>query len=115
MMVIRWAAPFLLALLVNGLALAEGVDDKQFDAIQKLGELNGVALNCHFLNETRRMKKALVLALPKRRQYGEAFDSATNTAFLKFIETKAECPAEAAFSQQVDAAILVLESEFANQ
>jgi len=111
----RWAVPFLLALLVSGLTQAKGIDDKQFDAIQQLGELNGVALNCRFLNETQRMKKALVLALPKRRQYGEAFDSATNTAFLKFIETQSTCPVEAAFSQQVDAAILTLESVFANQ
>jgi len=111
---IRWVVPFLLAILANGLAQAGGMDDKQYQAIQQLGELNGVALNCRFIDETRRMKKALVLSLPKRRQYGEAFDRTTNTSFLTFIETKASCPAEAAFSQQVDAAILVLESEFAN-
>jgi hypothetical protein len=112
---LRLIVPMLVVFLFNGLAQAEGMDDKQFNAIQQLGELNGVALNCRFLSETQRMKKALVLALPKRRQYGEAFDQETNTAFLKFIETKASCPVEAAFSKQVDAAILVLDSVFAEQ
>ncbi|WP_275099127.1 hypothetical protein [Sedimenticola hydrogenitrophicus] len=112
---LRLIVPMLVAFLFNGVAQAEGMDDKQFNAIQQLGGLNGVALNCRFLSETQRMKKALVLALPKRRQYGEAFDQETNTAFLKFIETKASCPVEADFSKQVDAAILVLDSVFAGQ
>ncbi len=112
---VRLAIPFLLGLLCFSLVQAEEAQDKKYEVIQKLGELNGVALNCHYLNETQRMKKALVLALPKRRQYGEAFDSETNTAFLKFIENKASCPEEAAFSKQVDDAIFALDSVFADQ
>lgn len=111
----RSTTPFLLVLLVSTPVWAAGMDNEQLGAVQKLGELNGTALNCHYLDETRRMKKALVLALPKRRQYGELFDTATNTAFLKTVETRAECPVEETFSQQVDAAILELEAAFANQ
>lgn len=111
----RSAIPFMLALLVAGPAWAAGMDDEQLGAVRALGELNGMALNCHYIDETRRMKKALVLALPKRRQYGELFDTTTNSAFLKIVETRAECPDEAAFSQQVDAAILKLEAAFADQ
>ncbi len=111
----RWAIPCLLVLLFTGPLQAEGIDERQFGAIKKLGQLNGVALNCRFINETRRMKKALVLTLPKRRQYGEAFDSETNASFLRLIETKANCPMEAAFSRQVDDAILLLDSVFADK
>lgn len=112
---LRWVGPLLMVFLFNSLAQAQGMDDAQFAIIKKLGELNGVALNCQYLNETQRMKKALVLALPKRRQFGEAFDVETNAAFLRFIENKSECPAEAAFSKQVDAAILELDAVFTQQ
>jgi hypothetical protein len=111
-MVLRSIGSLLVVLSFIGMAQAQGMDDPQFAIIKKLGGLNGVALNCQYLNETQRMKKALVLALPKRRQFGEAFDIETNNAFLKFIEVKSSCPAEATFSQQVDAAILELDSAF---
>ncbi len=113
MMSFRLAIPVLLMLLVSGTLQAGGMDSEQLDAVKKLGELNGMALNCHYLIETRRMKKTLVLTLPKRRQYGELFDSSTNSAFLKIIENRTSCPEEGAFSEQVDAAILKLEAAFA--
>lgn len=114
MMGFRFTVPVLLLLLASSVARAGGMDDAQLAAVQKLGELNGMALNCHFLIETRRMKKTLILTLPKRRQYGELFDSTTNTAFLKILEDRTSCPEEATFSEQVDAAILELEAAFAN-
>lgn len=114
MMGFRLTVPTLLVLLLSSVARADGMDDVQLAAVQKLGELNGMALNCHYLIETRRMKKTLVLTLPKRRQYGELFDSTTNTAFLKILENRTGCPEEGVFSEQVDAAILELEAAFAN-
>ncbi|MCW8906782.1 MAG: hypothetical protein OQL28_06005 [Sedimenticola sp.] len=92
---------------------AQGYSDEQLESIRQLGRLNGVALNCRYVDETRRMKKALVLALPKRRQLGELFDTETNDAFLKFIEQRRECPLEAELNQQVDQAIMDLDKAFA--
>jgi hypothetical protein len=101
-----------LVALFSSLVQAQGYSEAQYETIRQLGQLNGVALNCQYLNETRRMKKSLVVTLPKRRQLGELFDTETNSAFLQFIEERRECPTEASFSVQVDDAILALEKAF---
>jgi hypothetical protein len=111
----RWLSIPIITLLVSTVVQAEGITELQFSAIKKMGELNGVALNCRFLAETQRMKKALVLALPKRRQFGEVFDTETNTAFLSFIENKLDCPKEAVLSNEVDDAIINLDTVFADK
>jgi len=105
------AAAVIMALAVQ----AQAVTDHQYNSIKQLGELNGVALNCKFLDETRRMKKALVQALPKRRQLGQAFDDITNNSFLAFIQAKSPCPDAAEFSEKVDTAIQALNAAFSTQ
>lgn len=102
-------------LLLSFQAQAQSYSADQYETIRQLGQLNGVALNCQFLSETRRMKKALVVTLPKRRQLGELFDTETNNAFLKFIEEKRECPSEDELSQQVDDAIVALDKAYAEE
>ncbi len=86
--------------------------DEQYNSIKALGELNGVALHCRYLEETQRMKKGLVDSLPKRRELGLAFDEETNHAFLAFIQNKNSCPDRTLFSQQVDLAIIKLDTVF---
>lgn len=94
---------------------ANAISDAQYSSIKAMGELNGVALQCKFLHETRRMKKAMVATLPKRRQLGDAFDKSTNDSFLSFIEANATCPDEAEFARQVDTAIQVLDAAFSDK
>ncbi|TVO78742.1 hypothetical protein [Sedimenticola selenatireducens] len=115
MMRFKWLSIAIITLLISSVVRAEGITEQQYSAIKKLGELNGIALNCRFLAETQRMKKALVLALPKRRQFGEVFDAETNTAFLSFIENRSVCPKEAMLSAEVDAAIVKLDAAFADK
>ncbi|MCP4277679.1 MAG: hypothetical protein GY779_15135 [Gammaproteobacteria bacterium] len=91
---------------------AVAATDEQLNSIKRMGELNGVALHCEFLGETRRMKQALVTAMPKRRQLGQSFDDVTNTSFLSFIQAKSECPGEQQFIQEVTAAIAGLNQAF---
>jgi hypothetical protein len=91
---------------------ARGVTDEQYQAIQALGMLNGLALPCHYLDQPRRMKKALVTLLPKRRALGDGFDQSTNEAFLKFIEEKRPCPTSDEFEAQVGKAIGNLQQVF---
>jgi hypothetical protein len=100
------------ALSVAASHLAYAISDEQYNSIVALGELNGIALHCQFLDETRRMKGSLINALPKRRQLGEAFDIATNDSYLKFIAEQSECPAAETFTVQVDQAIKVLQQVF---
>lgn len=91
---------------------AAAVNEVQFDSIRSLGRLNGVALHCQYLVETRRMKEALVNTLPKRRELGLAFDQVTNESFIDFIEQGLSCPKSVDFQRQVDAAIKALKEAF---
>ncbi len=97
-------------LSVSSSAIAES--DAQFAAIARLGDLNGVALHCHYLDQTERMKAGLVEILPKKRQLGEYFDVRTNMAFMDFISKRASCPDRGDFSRQVGEALQVLRTEF---
>ena len=92
--------------------IAGAVSDGQYQAIKALGELNGVALQCGYISETRRMKGAMIVVLPKRRALGEAFDIVTNEAYLRFIERGAVCPDAKRFELEVDGAIEALHSVF---
>lgn len=101
--------------LVSSASQAGAVTEGQFESIRKMGQLNGVALHCKYLGETRRMKQALVSALPKRRQLGKAFDDITNESFLAFIQNKSACPEKEQFTAEVDAAIASLMTAFPEQ
>ena len=91
---------------------AAAISDQQFRSIQALGELNGVALQCGFIKQTRRMKKALVETLPKRRALGQSFEDVTNQSYLRFIENGNSCPDAVEFSGRVGAAIDNLKQAF---
>ena len=100
-------------LLLQSQAFA--ASNEQLAAIKRLGQINGKALHCKALPETQRMKRALVLNLPKRRQLGELFDNETNISFMKFINDNATCPSPQELHQQVDAAIAELEKAYNTQ
>ena len=88
------------------------VSDAQYGSIKALGELNGIALQCGYIEQTRRMKRVLVATLPKRRALGLAFDDATNKSFLRFMEEKSSCTGEQELRGEVDEAITRLKAEF---
>ena len=88
------------------------VSDVQFKTVRSLGELNGAALNCKYIDETRRMKRSLVSTVPQLRVIGQAFDQSTNSAFLTMIKSEQPCPDEYSLSRQVDQAIQQLEQAF---
>jgi hypothetical protein len=90
------------------------ISDTQFESVRGVGKLNGVALNCGYIDETRRMKRALVATVPKLRVIGQAFDESTNEAFLQMIADKAPCPAERTLSSSVDQALQQLQQQFSN-
>ncbi len=105
---------------LSGLALVWSfqvlaVTDVQYQAIRWLGKLNGTALPCHYLEQTRRMKQAMVTTLPKRRALGDAFDQATNEAFLEFTRQRRSCPPLAEFTRQVNEGIDMLRMAFPSQ
>ena len=95
-------------------APAYAVSDQQLERVKQLGELNGIALNCGYNDETRRMKRSMVATVPKIRVIGIAFDEATNKSFLAIIKSGTQCPSEKELSQQVDSSIEQLETGFLN-
>ncbi len=91
---------------------AAAVDREQYGAINELGRLNGIALHCGFIEETQRMKLALVENLPKRRELGLRFDQVTNDSFLNFMKSDEICPDRDSFSGIVDNALQRLKQAF---
>ena len=101
----------LLCCLLSGVVLAN--DDPRYQSVVGLGELNGVALQCKHLNQVRRMKSAVVLYVPKERRYGQAFDQATNDAFLAFIKNQDACPSADGLARRIGHQIDRMQEVFA--
>lgn len=92
----------------------QAATDEQISAIEELGRLNGIALQCKYLDQTRNIKRALVAALPKQRSLGHIFENATNSSFLVFIESSADCPGVDNLMDRVDTGIRTLYNVFAD-
>jgi hypothetical protein len=94
---------------------AADTPDPRYAAVSALGELNGIALQCKYLDQVRRMKAAVVANVPKERSFGLAFDQATNDAFLAFIRQGDACPTHDAHERQVGHAIDRMRTVFTEQ
>lgn len=99
--------------LLAAVARGDGDMVTRYAAIDALGRLNGVALQCRYIDQVRRMKAAVIEAAPKERSFGLAFDQATNRAFLAFIKQDRRCPGQAGFEQRVAERIEDLRRVFA--
>lgn len=86
--------------------------DPRYRAISELGTLNGIALQCRYVDQVRRLKSAVVAYAPKERSFGLAFDEATNDSFLRFMREKDVCPGKTSFSRLVGHRIDDVKSAF---
>jgi len=91
---------------------AQAATESQLNAIAKMGELNGVALQCRYLDQMQRIKMTLVLHLPKQRELGDWFESTTSSSFMDFMTKNSACPGAVPFVEQVDAAVIDIETTF---
>ena len=82
---------FLLAMILFASPLY-ATTDAQRKAIESIGELNGVALQCSYIDKVKLIKLALVKNLPKQRILGQWFEDATNQTFMKFMESGQQLP-----------------------
>jgi hypothetical protein len=81
----------LLPIIALGLlALPASAADALTTAVEELGRINGVALACKQPALVSRARNAVITTAPKTRGYGEAFENATNAAFL--AQGQAACP-----------------------
>ena len=103
---------FILISFSPGVFASRAATESQLNSIAELGRLNGVALQCSYTTQMQQIKQALVLNLPKQRALGEWFENKTNDSFMAFMSTNASCPSAVDFMQEVNAAIITLESDF---
>ena len=78
-----------------------------------MGELNGIALQCRYDDQVRRIKMVLVINLPKQRALGEWFETSTNQSFMDFMAKDKTCPSAGSFALEVDKAVEQLQAAFA--
>lgn len=98
--------------LATGPVFSQAASDSQLEVISRLGELNGVALQCQYNEQMQNIKRSLVLNLPKQRALGLWFEQSTNTAFMAFINNNSTCPDSQEFARHVAEARNRLETEF---
>ncbi len=106
---------FILTLCLLGPALPAIAADSPSDAglteIRELGLLNGQALACSHTQTASRIKAIMIQHAPKSRRYGEAFEAATNQAFLAQVKNdKAACEDGAALAKQAETLALRLQA-----
>ncbi|MCL2830922.1 MAG: hypothetical protein FWD77_09360 [Betaproteobacteria bacterium] len=78
--------------------VADGISE-----VQELGRLNGVALACGQTVIAQRIKRVVINTAPKTRRYGEAFEAATQEAFLAQGKPgAAPCPGDAEINKQTE-------------
>ncbi len=109
----RYFGLIVLSLLMMGSLPAVEPGSGRMQALERMGELNGVALACGYFEQTRRIKEALIEYLPKRRELGQKFDDDTNAAFLEFHGSGRPCPSPAQFEAEVDEAVKALAGAYA--
>ena len=109
----RGLAAGVLAALIPLSAIAASDADPRYAAVNAPGRLNGVALQCKYIDQVRHMKAAVVASAPKERSYGLAFDEATNEAFLAFIQDDAPCPSHAELARRVGHKVDAMNAAFA--
>ncbi len=109
-MKIRYLLPLLI--LLPGLTFAAPASEAQLAAIARMGELNGIALECRFVDQVRRIKQELIARLPKQRELGAWFEEKTNASFTAFMSEGRPCPALSDFEKDLDAAVQQLDEAF---
>ncbi len=92
---ITLALVFLMLLQAPATATAAS-QEQRLDAIARMGELNGIALQCRYF--------VLIRHLPKERALGEWFEKTTSDSFMDFMQKREECPGLIEFEQDLDQA-----------
>lgn len=87
----------------------------EYRLVRQLGELNGVALHCHYFDQTTRMKRAMVESLPKVKALGDLFDQASHEGYLTLTRSGGGCPPVNRFTRQVGLTIAGMQAQFAGQ
>lgn len=105
----KLAAPLLVVALA-GLSGPGFAADAGNAALESLGQINGIALACQQPAIASRARNAVQTTAPKARAYGEAFENATNAAYL--AQGKGSCPDAATLAGRLADAEKQLQAAF---
>lgn len=105
--------PFLFALVAAVAAVAAEPPPAApgLTVVEDLGRINGIALACAQPALVSRSRNAVINGAPKTRAIGEAFENATNAAFLKQGQGQA-CPDAPTLAGQLEGAEARLKQAF---
>lgn len=95
--------PLLSSLIFALPAGAAETAEKGLAEIRELGSLNGQALACAQNEAVTRIKALMIDVAPKVRDFGAAFEEATNQAFLAQTKDQAGCQSGAILTLQAEA------------
>lgn len=106
----------LTGLLATGASLAEGdLTPALRSSIDALGRLNGQALACQQMVLSTRLRNILIYQAPKERSIGEAFEQATQEAYLAQGQVDKACPDSKTLAAQIETATLELRRSIGRQ
>ena len=104
-------AASILMLALAGLSHSSLAADAGSAAIAALGQVNGIALACQQPAIVSRARNAVQTTAPKTRANGEAFEAATNAAYLEQGKG-ATCPDAATLAGRLGEAEKQLQAAF---
>lgn len=111
----RTLAPALALAAALATAPAGAATETQEQAIEQLGEVNAVALNCGYFEQVKHMKHAMLVSVPKMRTLGMIYEDATDRAYKEFVGADRACPTQRQLSRRVDAAVERLKKVFRDE
>jgi len=79
---LRLAVVFLALTLALPVRADNTLEAEAMDSVKELGRLNGMALACNQPELSSRAKRLMIAHVPKLREWGEAYETATNDTFL---------------------------------
>ncbi len=101
----------LCALMMPAAAFA----DAQERAIQKLGEINGMALYCKRVSQVQSIRQAIVSIVPPLPEFAVYFEDATAKAFDDAIDKRRPCPVRGSLEIEVRAGVKRLRAAFGKE
>lgn len=100
------------AILLATLALTVAIDavaqvpapdaEEGLRAVARLGEINGQALACDDPPTVRRAKALMLVHAPKTARFADAYDTATQRAYLAITRREAACPEAPALATRLE-------------
>lgn len=103
----------ILAIAASPAAAGDAPPDAGLAAVSDLGLINGRALACGVRQVAGRAKVLMLAHVPKTARYGDAYERATQQAYLDALQAASGCPDEASLDRELERVAPRLREAFA--